>query len=89
MTKKSGCPTGYNYDSYNDKCKITTQHARKITQEWLRKNNFDDKVRARTVGFSDLLREDVVSVEVKNWKPNPKWSELKSLAKRSGFIVEG
>jgi len=88
MAKKVGCSKGYNYDPFKEKCRITTHHARKTTQEWLRKNKFDDKVTARTVSFADLARDEAVFVEVKNWKPNPRWSELKSLARSKGFFVE-
>jgi len=70
---------------------ITVFKARKIVQAWLRKNKSDDKVKARTVGFSDLMRDDVIVVDVVNWKPRhdggKKFAELKNLAKRNGFIV--
>ena len=35
---------------------ITVFKARKIVQAWLRKNHFDDKVKAKTWDFSDLAR---------------------------------
>ena len=70
---------------------ITVFKARKIVQEWLRENKSDGKVKATTVGFSDLMRDDVIVVEVVNWKPRhdggKKFAELKNLGKRNGFIV--
>lgn len=70
---------------------ISVFEARKIVQGWLRENKSDDKVKARTVDFTDLMRDDVIVVEVVDWKPRhdggKKFAELKNLAKRNGFIV--
>lgn len=71
--------------------KISVFEAHKIVQGWLRENKSDDKVKARTVDFTDLMRDDVIVVEVVNWKPRhdrgKNFAELKNLAKRNGFIV--
>lgn len=47
------------------------------------------KLTARTIGFADLARRSMVFVSVHDWTPDPRWHELRELAVRHDFRVEG
>lgn len=47
-----------------------------------------DKITAQTISFSDLARDSCIFVSIHGWQPNPKWSDIKKLAKDNGFVVE-
>ena len=68
---------------------MTIPQAKKIAKEFLDNNKLPyTKLSGKMVGFVDLARSSRIFIRVHGWKPNPKWAELKSLAKQNGFRVE-
>lgn len=88
VDKKWSEPKGIQKPSNPYEPTITPNESKKIVTQWLKENNFDYKVSARTVSFSDLGYGHRVFVKVKGWKPNPKWDGLEQLARKNGFRVE-
>ena len=86
MKDVKACKKGY-YSDETGKCRITPHHARKLAKGWLESKGFDNRVSARTIGFSDLARDYAVFVTVHKWKPHKSWNELKQYAKEHGFYV--
>jgi len=82
----NACTKGY-YSDGAGKCRITPNHARKLTKGWLDSKGFDYRVSARTISFADLARDYAVFVTVHGWKPNKSWSELQKFAREKGFHV--
>ena len=68
---------------------VTTFQAKNIIKNELNKRELPyNKLTARTIGFSDLLRGDCIFVKIHGWNPNPQWDELKNIAKENGFCIE-
>jgi hypothetical protein len=68
---------------------VSPQVARKMVAAWLAELGLPyTRLKARTVGFSDLARGDGVFVTVLGWKPNPLAGELEQRAKAAGFFVD-
>jgi len=67
---------------------VTPSQAKKIVADFLKSNGLDNKLTAKTIGFSDLARGSSVFVAVHDWEPNPLASTLTDLAKENGFRVE-
>jgi len=68
---------------------MNTRKAKQIIADKLAELNIPyTKLTAKTVGFSDLARSSCIFVKIHGWKPNPAFSELKSLAVANGFRVE-
>ncbi len=72
-----------------DETTITPRRAANLIKVKLLSMGFHNRVSAKTVGFSDLARTSAIFVTVHDWQPNPKFSELKEVAKKNGFFVEG
>lgn len=67
---------------------MTTHEAKKLLRDELDRRELPyDKLSARTIGFSDLARTDMVFVTVHGWEPNPVATELNQFASDHGFRV--
>jgi hypothetical protein len=72
----------------NRRKNMTPNEAKKIIRNKLTELNMINPLTARTVSFSDLARCERIFVHIYNWKPNPLFSELETIAKANGFYVE-
>jgi len=67
---------------------MTINAMKKIIREKLASLDMDNKLTAKTVGFMDLARANMVFVKVHDWKPNPVANDLELLARTNGFRIE-
>jgi hypothetical protein len=68
---------------------ITVNQAKKIIKAELDQRGLPyAKVTGHTVGFSDLLRCDVIFVKIHGWQSSPVWNELKRIAVANDFRIE-
>ena len=69
--------------------KMTTQEAKKIISQELKRLNLPDyKLKAKNVDFTDLGRGSMIFVKIINWTPNVLYSELEKTARENGFRME-
>lgn len=69
--------------------RATPSQAKKIVLQFLDENDIPyTKLRARTIGFADLARDEMVFVKIFGWKPNPAIEELEAIGRKMGFRVE-
>ncbi len=76
-------------DSVREGPHATPTQAKKIVSQFLNENDIPyTKLRARTIGFADLARDEMVFVKIFGWKPNPAIEELEAIGRKMGFRVE-
>lgn len=69
--------------------KITPAGAKKIIKAALEERGLPfEKLTARTVDFTDLAGAKCVFVKIHGWNPDPRWEELKAVARMHGFRLQ-
>jgi hypothetical protein len=69
---------------------LTPAACKLIVREFLDERRLPyERLSARTIDFSDLARARVIFVSVHGWQPSPAWEELRALAFKHAFRVEG
>lgn len=68
---------------------ITPNKAKSIVKKALDERGFPyTRLTARTIGFSDLARDTKMFVTIHGWVGNPRFEEIRSIARQNGFIVD-
>jgi hypothetical protein len=68
---------------------ITAAQAKAIVSAFLTEHNLPfAKLTAKRVSFVNLARDTCMFVKVHGWQPDPKWNDLRAIAKEHGFCVE-
>lgn len=67
---------------------LTPAQAKKVVSDFLQSKGLNNKLKAKTIGFQDLARADMVFVQVLDWSPSPIAQELEDLARQKGFRVQ-
>ena len=87
--KKASAKTADSVNRYEPADWITPNAAKKLIAEELTKRGMPfEKLKAKTVGFSDLARGSALFVQIYGAKPDPQYAEIKQLAKQNGFLIE-
>ena len=68
---------------------MTVHQAKKIIKQFLDERGLKyEKIRGRTIDFTDLARASCIFVEVHGWTPNPAAIDAIDLAVKNGFRVQ-